>query len=1660
VSREVEDIYPLSPSQLGMLLESVAAPGSGVHVEQVGCTLSGPLRLELFRQAWERVLGRHAALRTAFVWKEQAEPLQVVLRRVELPLAVEDLRSLTAGEREQRLERYLEADRRAGFNPAKPPLLRLALFRTEEGSHQLIWTHHHILMDGWCRPLVLSEVLACYAALARGAEPALAPTRPYGDYIAWLGRQDLAVAEAFWRRRLAGFTSPTALGRAADPTAPETPVHTGRFGEAEAALSPESTAALKALARRHQLTMGTLIEAAWALLLARYSGDLSVLYGVTVAGRPLTLTGIESTIGLFINTLPLRLEVRPVSPCLPWLAEVQKRAAELRQYEHLSTGQIRRWSEMAATGSALPLYESVLVYESYPSPAGAGAVTESAGLTVAGWRSDGARTNLPLTVIVRPGPPLGVRVVYDGRRLSAAAVSRLLSHFTALLAELGREAERPLDDLLATVPGAEIPQVSVAGRGPRRQLAAEPVPPRTPSEEILAGIWAELLGVDQVGVEDSFFELGGHSLLATQLVLLLRQALGVELPLRRLFEAPTIAALALEIARLQGQRPEGEGPAAELPAIVPDLQHRFEPFPLTDVQQAYWIGRSGLFDLGKVSTHLYQEVEAVGLDLARFAGAWRRLIERHDMLRAVIERDGRQRVLERVPPYDIPLLDVSGLAPEEAEAALLALRREMSHQVLPADRWPLFDLRAARLAGGRMRLLLSFDLLIGDGWSWHVLLSELDRLYGAPAAALPALDLSFRDCVLAEAALAETEIYAAARRYWLARIPALPPAPSLPLAKSPRDLAQPRFARRRKDLPAELWRRLKSRASRAGLTPTGLLLAAYAEVLGTWSKSPRMTLNLTLFNRLPLHPQINRIVGDFTSVLLLAVEGEGETFAWRARQLQQRLWEDLDHRLFGGVQVLREVARRQGAPGLTMPVVFTSLLNLPRAEEAGREAGLPPLATGYGIGQTPQVWLDHQAVEREGEAALIWDAVEELFAPGVLDAMFAAYTELLERLAGEEGCWEEEIPVRLPAAERAEREAANATAAPLPAGLLHTPFLSWAARAPERPAVISGLRRLSYGELAAASAALAAALVRQGVGPGSRVGVVMEKGWEQVVGVLAALRAGAAYLPVDPAQPERRRATLLTQAGVEMVLTQRRLLVELSWPSGISVLCVEEEPALGEREVPGEPFQVAADVAYVIFTSGSTGEPKGVVIEHRAALNTIVDVNRRFGVGAEDRALALSSLSFDLSVYDLFGLLGAGGTVVFPGPGAERDPGVWLALLEREQVTVWSSVPVLFEMLLEHAERRGVGLPGSLRLVLLSGDWLPLSLPERLRRVCPGAELVALGGATEASIWSNFHRVERVEEGWKSIPYGRPLANQRFAVLSPRLSPCPVWVPGQLYIGGAGLARGYLGDGAKTASSFVPEGERGERLYRTGDLGRYLPGGELEFLGREDAQVKILGHRIELGEIESALAAHPRVRQAVVAAVSAVSAPGDPKDASRPRRLAAYVVPEEEPAGAGGALTAELREFLGATLPEAMIPSAFVFLDALPLSANGKVDRGALPAALLHSAAAGTPAYVPPATDLEASIARLLCAELGRERVGTRDNFFELGANSLSIVRIHARLEELIGHELPITGIFRHTTVESLAAHLEGREARPAAAERDRERRSRRREVLERRARR
>ncbi|MEE8586417.1 MAG: non-ribosomal peptide synthetase, partial [Acidobacteriota bacterium] len=553
--------------------------------------------------------------------------------------------------------------------------------------------------------------------------------------------------------------------------------------------------------------------------------------------------------------------------------------------------------------------------------------------------------------------------------------------------------------------------------------------------------------------------------------------------------------------------------------------------------------------------------------------------------------------------------------------------------------------------------------------------------------------------------------------------------------------------------------------------------------------------------------------------------------------------------------------------------------------------------------------------------------------------------------------------------------------------------------------------------------------------------------------------------------PRERLCYLLKEGRAQVVLTQSWVDSRLEWPEDVQRISVDTFDPAEWPDEPPPPCQEPDDLAYVIFTSGSTGHPKGVMIEHGAALNTIADINRRFEVGDQDRVLAVSALNFDLSVYDIFGLLAAGGTLVVPDPDSLREPARWLDWVESHRITFWNSVPALVEMLVEEAEAgRGAALK-SLRLCLMSGDWIPPALAGRLRGLNPGIEVISGGGATEASIWSILYPIGEVDPDWKSIPYGRPMANQRFYVLDGQLQPRPCWVPGQLYIGGDGLARGYWRDQQKTDAAFVHHPVSGQRLYRTGDLGRFLPDGNIEFLGREDTQVKVQGMRIELGEVEAALRSHPAVQAAVVEAVGELRGH---------KRLVAYVVgrrqeaggrrqeegertvgswqlavgsseeeseespktkvqsprssqnPALEPAAYSLQPTAfpDLRRFLATKLPQYMIPATFVTLEALPLSPNGKVDRAALPSPE-QEAAKREEGSAAPRNPVEEAVKACWAERFTGQEFGISDDFFQLGGDSLLAMRVLLDLQELFPVEIPLRTIFERPTVAELAQGID-----------------------------
>jgi pyochelin synthetase len=1075
---------------------------------------------------------------------------------------------------------------------------------------------------------------------------------------------------------------------------------------------------------------------------------------------------------------------------------------------------------------------------------------------------------------------------------------------------------------------------------------------------------------------------------------------------------------ALLTKQLQGKNKSFQLDSLEeqLPTIVPNFKERYEAFPLTDVQQAYWIGRDGSFELGNVATHSYTEIDFVDLELSRFEQAWQQLIERHDMLRVIIQSDGKQRILKQVPEYKIKVFDLKGKNSEIVTSQLAEIREQLSHEILPADQWPLFKIQAAQLDNDETRIFISVDILITDDQSLELLNREFVQLCQNLDFKLPSLKLSFRDYVLAEIELENSKIYRDSLKYWQKRIPNFPPAPELPLQKNLAAVKYPHFVRRQAKLEAETWQSLKFKAAQANITPSGVLLAAFAEILTLWSKSPQFTLNLTLFNRLPLHPQVDEIVGYFTSLSLLEINNSGkDSFINRAQRIQKQFWKDIDHRYVSGVKVLRELARTQNRVfGALMPVVFTSTLlnNTSNDSSTSLPESTEDTLETYSISQTPQVYLDHQIGESEGTLHFNWDAVEELFPDDVLDDMFATYCDFLDRLASEDEIWQAKMLQLLPPAQVKQIVEVNSTEATLAKGeLLHSLFFDRVALQPDKLAIITSDRTLTYQELSDRINQLGQQLRQLGAKPNQLIAVVMEKGWEQVVAVLAILAAGAAYVPIDPELPRERRFHLIEQGEVQWVLTQSWLDNSLEWSDSLIRLSVDTQE-ISEIYAPLEPIQNVDDLAYVIYTSGSTGSPKGVAIDHQGVVNTILDINKRFEVRDSDRVLAISSLSFDLSVYDIFGTLAAGGTIVIPDAADAKSPEHWVKLIAQHQVTVWNSVPALMQMLVEYARDRSNVELNSLRLALLSGDWIPLTLPDAIRTLAEGIQIIGLGGATEASIWSIAYPITTVDSSWKSIPYGKPLTNQRFYVLNDILEPCPIWVKGALYIGGIGLSKGYWRDEEKTNFGFITHPVTGERLYCTGDRGRYLPDGNIEFLGREDLQVKIRGYRVELGEIEAALEQHPSIQTAIVTTVG--------KQHSH-KSLVAYFLLR-------GELTIsndELHSFLSKRLPKYTIPAIFVRLDKLPLSSNGKVDRHSLPIpdiAQLQSKVN----FVVPRSSTEKALVDIWSEILGVKKIGIHDNFFELGGDSILSIQIVAKAHQ-IGLNLTSVQIFEHQTIAELA---------------------------------
>jgi amino acid adenylation domain-containing protein len=1140
----------------------------------------------------------------------------------------------------------------------------------------------------------------------------------------------------------------------------------------------------------------------------------------------------------------------------------------------------------------------------------------------------------------------------------------------------------------------------------------EHVAPRTPVEVTLAGLFIEILGTERtggrVGVHDSFFELGGHSLLATRLMAAVRDVFQVELPLRALFETPTIEGLAVAIAGAEKAAVEVDAPVVRIPR-EPGVNR----FPVSFSQLREWI--LDRLEPGNPAYNIPNYLRIGGpLSVTVLAEALNRLVERHEVFRTAFvagEEEPLQIVLPEVR-LQVPVIDLSALPDDAREAELGRRVRHHAGTGFDLATAPLLRARIVRLGTEEHALLMTVHHIISDGWSMGVLNQELAALYEAvstgASSPLPQLPVQYADYAVWLRRRLDPETLERQAVYWKERLTGAPPLLELPTDRPRPPVRSSRGGKVPFFLPQPLAGQLEALALQHGATLFMVILAGYQALLARWSGQDDVVVGTYSGNR--PRRELEGLIGFFINTLVLRNDLSGDpSFAELLGRVRETTLEAYAHRdvpfekLLETLQLPRDPSRTP---------LFQALLvlhNFPAAQ-ADLSSGVRLSALPVGTEKSDYdlaLWLGEGPQGVGGTLEYSTDLFDEATA----QRLTAQLRTLLEAAvaAPERNVWT--LPL-IPADEQQRQLAAWSQGPAVPEGspLLHRLVEEQAERTPRAVALEAGSVRLTYAELIEQARAEAARLREQGIGPGAIVALAAERTPELIVRMLAVLQAGAAYLPIDPGYPEERREFMVGDSGA-WEMKDDKVFKDGKGASSSTLVSLESLRSLAFSSSP----------AYLIYTSGSTGRPKGVVVPHRAIASFVRAARSSYDLGPGDRVLQFASISFDTSAEEIWPALASGATLVLRPDDMAASIPHFLRELERLGISCLDLPTAFWHELVAGMEAEELALPRGLRLVILGGEE---ALADRFalwrRRVGSGVRLVNTYGPTETTIVATRRELSGLAPG-AAVPIGRPIPGATAYVLDHFLEPVPPGVRGELWIGGAGVAHGYLGRPDLTAERFVPDPfaeEPGARLYRTGDLAVLRPDGDLVFAGRADRQLKIRGYRIEPGEIEAALRLHPALHDAVI----------DVRGPRDVQRLIAWIVPSE---GIEAPAAPDLRTFLRERLPEPLLPAAFVPLAALPLTPSGKVDRRALPE---PSEARPDVAYAEPQSALERTIAEIYRDLLRVARVGLHDNFFDLGGHSLLIVRAHQKLKEALGKEIPVLDLFRFPTVAALARHLGGEE--------------------------
>ncbi|QTH16557.1 amino acid adenylation domain-containing protein [Pseudomonas corrugata] len=1596
-------LLPLSFSQQRLWFIEQLTPGTTLFNIPFALHLKGELNVEALHASLNDLLARHEILRTG-IHGTDGLPCQRISESLDIVLPFEDLSGLTATAREGAQFIALQDTFEQPFDLTCPPLLRARLLRLAPGEHVLGIALHHLVSDAWSATIALRELALGYEARCNGAAAEL-PALPvqYADFALWQ-REHLQGAELkrqldYWTSTLDRRDSDGSPLLALPTDHPRPSMQSYRAGIVQRELSADLSGRVQAFASRLGTTPFTVLFAGFAVLMHRLSGDTTVLVGTPVTHRE--QPGTEGLLGILLNNLAIRTDFVPQADFTALVQQVAERLRSGLQHQDLPFEQLVDSLQLPRSLSHAPLYQVMVAQQ----------LAMESRLRFPGLEIEALDTplrhsecDLDLHVLCPAHAPIQLELMFALDLFVADSARQTLASLEHLLEQMLADPQRPVAALpllmdaewQRTAMERNRTEMAVATHLTFAQLFEQQAapdtldPPRSSTERQVAMLWSELLKVPstQIGRDSHFFHLGGHSLLAAVLFARLRQQFATVPPLRAVFEHPTLEALAALL-----------GAPLQAPAATFVPAPRPARLPLSFEQQRLWFLEQ--LSAGGGEYNVVSAVQLDGeLDTRALQAALNSVVQRHEILRSRIVRESDGELALVIEPQVDITLQLTTL-----EATTDAHWQQLSDDAIHAETGRRFDLASQvpiratllqRCGHAQALLLLTVHHCATDDASSQNLLDELGRCYSAhcqgTAAALPELVLQYPDYALWQREPGQQTAFSSQLEYWRGQLEDGDYLLDLPTEQGRPNLLAPAAGAVQLQLPPALVGRLRQFAQQRGATLYMLMLSAAQLLLGRYANQRDVRVGSPVAQR-PF-AELQPLIGCFVNTVVMRADLDPSlNFEGLLNQVRNRVLDAQQHQDVPFDQVVEHL---KPARSLGQTPLFQVLFAMQNADSSCpqwpslqvSERAVSAQATKYDLnwevydGEVLSVLLEYRAALFSETTARRWLEQWQQLLEAMLDAPQT-------RLADWSPLAVTERRRQLVEWNATERHYSGPTD-------LHTALSQQAALSPNAPALVFEGQRLSYAELDNRAQAVARALRAVGIGTDDIVPVCMERSVDMVVALLGIVHAGAAWLPLDPELPAGRMAFLIEDADAKVSLTQARWLSRL--PAGHQAWTLDSLP-----QAPAfDPISVAAsDLAYVLYTSGSTGQPKGVMNEHGALMNRLYWMQDAFPIGPNDRVLQKTPYSFDVSVWEFFWPLITGATLVVARPDGHRDPAYLSQLIQQEQVTTLHFVP---SMLRAFVEEPSLVDCRSLRQVFASGEALPVDLVRRFMGQHPAA-LINLYGPTEAAIdVSVWHcSVDDV-----IVPIGKPIANLRLYILDESLQPLPIGSIGELYIGGVGVARGYLKRPDLTeerflASPFID----GDRLYRTGDRCRFLADGNIEYLGRLDHQVKLRGQRIELGEIDAELLAQSGVRDAATLLLD--------------QRLVSF--------WCGDADEAAIRSALSDSLPSHMLPSFFVQLDSLPLNSNGKLDRKALAATPLPEHHSDRP-YTAPRTATQSALCELFSEVLDCASVGIEDHFFQLGGHSLLATRLVSRVRERLGVSLPLALVFEHPTVAALADYV------------------------------